>query len=104
MAFGYGLNTLLTGGTLAQSSGTQPVVLTDGQPVFLRMNGALAKADRLRIHAERLWAKAAHIHALLDSQRALGRCPDPATAAKFAVLRTEHSRVRVDTPKPRGQW
>ncbi|MCJ0873947.1 transposase [Streptomyces sp. AP-93] len=93
VAFDYGLNTLLTGGTLTPTGGIQPGVLTDGQPVFLRMNGVLAKADRLRILAEQLWAKAAHLETLLDGQRALGRCLDPATAAKLALLRTEHARV-----------
>ncbi|WP_329386284.1 transposase [Streptomyces sp. NBC_01351] len=93
VAFDYGLNTLLTGGTLTLTGGTQPAVHTDGQPVFLRMNGVLAKADRLRIHAEQLWTKAAHLEHLIDGQRALGLRPDPATVTKLAVLRTEHSRV-----------
>ncbi|MCJ0874212.1 transposase [Streptomyces sp. AP-93] len=93
VAFDYGLNTLLTGGTLTLTGGVQPAVLTDGQPVFLRMDGVLAKADRLRIHAEHLWTKAAHLECLLDGQRVLGRCPDTLTAAKLAVLRTEHARV-----------
>lgn len=93
VAFDYGLNTLLTGGTLTLTSGTQPAVLTDGQPVFLRMNGVLAKADRLRIHAEQLWTKAAHLQHLAEGQHTLGRCPDPTTSAKLAVLRTEHARV-----------
>ncbi|MFD7276630.1 zinc ribbon domain-containing protein [Streptomyces sp. NPDC059862] len=93
LAFDYGLNTLLTGGTLTLTGGTQPTVLTDGQPVFLRVNGVLAKADRLRIHAEHLWAKAAHLQTLIDGQRARGRRPDPWMLAKLAVLRTEHTRV-----------
>ncbi|MCJ0867975.1 transposase [Streptomyces sp. AP-93] len=93
VAFDYGLNTLLTGGTLTVTGGIQPAVVTDGQPVFLRVNGVLAKADRLRIHAEHLWTKAAHLQRLMDGWRAPGRCPDPATAAKLDVLRTEHSRV-----------
>ncbi|MFE2286051.1 zinc ribbon domain-containing protein [Streptomyces sp. NPDC059443] len=93
VAFDYGLNTLLTGGTVTLTGGAQPAVLTDGQSVFLRMNGVLAKADRLRVHGEHLWTKAAHLQALLDGQHALACWPDPATAAKLAVLRTEHARV-----------
>ncbi|MDD9379965.1 zinc ribbon domain-containing protein [Streptomyces sp. ZAF1911] len=93
VAFDYGLNTLLTGGSLTLSSGIQPTVLTDGQPVFLRVNGVLAKADRLRIHAEHLWTKATHLETLLDGRRALGQRPDPAIVTKLAVVRTEHSRV-----------
>ncbi|MEU9717639.1 zinc ribbon domain-containing protein [Streptomyces sp. NPDC047976] len=93
VAFDYGLNTLLTGGTLTQAGGPQSAILTDGQPVFLRMNGALAKADRLRSHAEHLWTKAAHLERLLDGQLILGRSPNPQTAVKLAVLRSEHARV-----------
>ncbi|MCP3753850.1 zinc ribbon domain-containing protein [Streptomyces sp. TBY4] len=93
VAFDYGLNTLLTGGTLTLTGGTQPTVLTDGQPAFLRTNGALAKADRLRVHAEHLWTKAAHLELLLGGQRARGLHPDPAIVTKLAGLRTEHSRV-----------
>jgi hypothetical protein len=93
VAFDYGLNTLLTGGTLTLTGDIQPTVLTDGRPVFLRVDGALAKADRLRIHAEHLWAKAEHLQQLLDGQRARGRRPDPLAVAKLAMLRTEHARV-----------
>ncbi|WP_327258779.1 zinc ribbon domain-containing protein [Streptomyces sp. NBC_01240] len=93
MAFDYGLNTLLTGGTLALSGGVQPAVLTDGQPVFLRVDGVLAKADRLRVLAEHLWAKAAHLQTLVDGQAGQGQRPDPLTVVKPAVLRTEHARV-----------
>ncbi|MCJ0870543.1 zinc ribbon domain-containing protein [Streptomyces sp. AP-93] len=103
VAFDYGLNTLLTGGTLTLTGGIQSAVLTDGQPVFLRMDGVLAKADRLRVHAEHLWAKAAHLECLLDGQRALGRCPDPPTVAKLAVLRTEHAWVSRRRERLNGQ-
>lgn len=71
----------------------QPAVLTDGQPVFFRVDGVLAKADRLRVQAEQLWAKAAHLQALTEGHAASGRRPDPLTAAKLAVLRAEHARV-----------
>ncbi|WP_455353324.1 hypothetical protein [Streptomyces sp. SYSU K217416] len=37
---------------------TQPDVLTDARPVFFRVDGILAKAHRLRVQAEQLWAKA----------------------------------------------
>ncbi|MGW3408644.1 zinc ribbon domain-containing protein [Streptomyces sp. NPDC000888] len=93
VAFDYGLNTLLTGGTLALSGGTQPTVLTDAQPVFFRTDGVLAKADRLRILAERLWAKATRLQALIDGRTGSGLRPDPLTVAKLHVLRTEYARV-----------
>jgi hypothetical protein len=93
VAFDYGLNTLLTGGTLTLTGGTQPTVHTDARPFFLRVNGVLAKADRLRIHAEHLWAKAEHLQTLIDGCHTLGRRPDPAGLAKRAVLREEHARV-----------
>ncbi|MCX5301451.1 transposase [Streptomyces sp. NBC_00193] len=59
----------------------------------VRANGVLAKADRLRILAEHLWTKAAHLETLLGGRRALGLHPDPAIVTKLAVVRTEHSRV-----------
>jgi len=93
VAFDYGLNTLLTGGTLTLDSGVQPVVHTDARPAFLRINGVLAKADRLRIQAERLWAKTAHLQRLVEGHRAAGIRPDPWVVAKLAVLREEHRRV-----------
>ncbi|WKX07169.1 zinc ribbon domain-containing protein [Streptomyces sp. NL15-2K] len=93
VAFDYGLNTLLTGGTLTLTGGTQPAVHTDANPVFFRADGVLAKADRLRVLAEQLWAKAAHLQSLTDGHTASGLRPDPLTAAKLAVLRTEHARV-----------
>ncbi|WP_206306928.1 transposase [Streptomyces sp. F001] len=93
VAFDYGLNTLLTGGTLTLSGGLQPTVLTDAHPVFLRMNGILAKADRLRVHAEQLWAKTAHLERLIDAHHAAGTRPDPLTVAKLGVLRQEHRRI-----------
>ncbi|MGY0062678.1 zinc ribbon domain-containing protein [Streptomyces sp. LZ34] len=93
VAFDYGLNTLLTGGTLALTGGTQPAVHTDASPVFFRVDGVLAKGDRLRVQAEQLWAKAAHLQALIEGHVASGRRPDPLTAAKLAVLRAEHARV-----------
>lgn len=90
VAFDYGLNTLLTGGTLTLTGGMQPVVLTDARPVFLRVDGMLAKADRLRIEAEQLWAKAAHLDALIEGHYTRGSSPDPMDVAKRAVLRAEH--------------
>ncbi|WKX11608.1 zinc ribbon domain-containing protein [Streptomyces sp. NL15-2K] len=93
VAFDYGLNTLLTGGTLTLAGGTQPTVHTNGQPVFFRPDGVLAKADRLRVLAEQLGAKVAHLQSLTDGRTASGLRPDPLTAAKLAVLRTEHARV-----------
>jgi len=54
VAFDYGLNTLLTGGTLTLTGGAQPTVVTDGRPVFFGPDGVLAKADRLRILGEHL--------------------------------------------------
>ncbi|WP_369247773.1 zinc ribbon domain-containing protein [Streptomyces sp. R41] len=93
VAFDYGLNTLLTGGTLTLTGGTQPAVLTDGRPVFLRVDGALAKADRLRIEAEQLWTKTAHLDILIEGHHTQGSRPDPMDVAKLAVLRTEHRWV-----------
>ncbi|MHA5049341.1 zinc ribbon domain-containing protein [Streptomyces sp. SD15] len=90
VAFDYGLNTLLTGGTLTLTGGAQPVVLTDARPVFLRVDGALAKADRLRIEAEQLWTKAAHLDTLIEGQYTQGSRPDAMDVAKRAVLRAEH--------------
>ncbi|GGL09557.1 transposase [Streptomyces flaveus] len=92
VAFDYGLNTLLTGGTLTLTGGTQPTALTDGKPVFLRVDGVLAKADRLRIIGEQLWTKATHLQTLIDGHYH-GSRPDPADVAKLAVLREEHRRV-----------
>ncbi|WP_330299091.1 transposase [Streptomyces sp. NBC_00503] len=103
VAFDYGLNTLLTGGTLTLTGDTQPTVLTDGQPVFLRANGVLAKADRLRIHAEHLWTKAAHLQRLIDGRHAPGRSPDSLTVAELAVLRAEHARVSRRRERLNGQ-
>ncbi|MFD8380678.1 hypothetical protein ACFV2X_19360 [Streptomyces sp. NPDC059679] len=51
------MNTLFTGGTLHLTHEAQPRVLTDAQPVYFRAGGVLAKADRLRIHAERISAR-----------------------------------------------
>ncbi|WP_406429357.1 transposase [Streptomyces sp. NBC_01589] len=93
VAFDYGLNTLLTGGTLTLSGGVQRDVLTDGRPVCFRVDGVLAKADRLRVLTEQIWAKAAHLQALIEGRAEHGRRPDPLTAEKLAVLRTEHGRV-----------
>ncbi|WP_322725413.1 zinc ribbon domain-containing protein [Streptomyces spongiae] len=93
VAFDYGLNTLLTGGTLTLSGGQQPTVITDGRPVFFRPDGALAKADRLRILGEQLWAKTAHLQSLLNGRAAAGQRPEPSTTAKLAVLEAEHAAV-----------
>jgi putative transposase-like DNA-binding protein len=93
VAFDYGLNTLLTGGTLTLEGGPQPVVHTDGRPAFLRINGVLAKADRLRIQAEQLWTKVAHLQRLAEGRRAAGIRPAPLVVAKLTVLREEHRRI-----------
>ncbi|WP_307181108.1 zinc ribbon domain-containing protein [Streptomyces canus] len=93
VAFDYGLNTLLTGGTLTLGGGEQPGVITDARPVFLRTDGILAKADRLRVQAEQLWTKAAHLERLLQGSLARGVHPDPLMVAKLTVLREEHRRV-----------
>jgi hypothetical protein len=93
VAFDYGLNTLLTGGTLTLTGGAQPTVLTDGQPVFFRPNGVLAKADRLRILAEHLWTKTTHLQSLVDGRAMAGQRPEPLTTAKLTVLKAEHAAV-----------
>jgi hypothetical protein len=93
VAFDYGLNTLLTGGVLTLIGGARPTVVTDGRPVFFRPDGVLAKAHRLRIHAEHLWTKAAHLQALVEGRTAAGQRPGPLTAAKLAVLKAEHTAV-----------
>ncbi|WP_067015502.1 zinc ribbon domain-containing protein [Streptomyces dysideae] len=93
VAFDYGLNTLLTGGTLTLTGGAQPTVLTDGHPVFFRPDGVLAKADRLRLLGEQLWTKTVHLQALLDGRTMAGQWPEPLTTAKLAVLQAEHAAV-----------
>ncbi|WP_371548588.1 zinc ribbon domain-containing protein [Streptomyces sp. NBC_00554] len=93
VAFDYGLNTLLTGGTVTLTGGSQPTVATDGRPVFFRPGGILAKADRLRILGEHLWTKAAHLQALVGGRTAAGHGPEPLTTAKLAVLQAEHAAV-----------
>jgi IS605 OrfB family transposase len=98
VAFDYGLNTLLTGGSLTLSDGVQPHVLTDARPVF-RPDGVLAKVDRQRVLAEQIWAKSAHLQILIEGHVASGRRPHQLTAEKLAVLRTEHARVS----RKRGQ-
>ncbi|WP_406217221.1 zinc ribbon domain-containing protein [Streptomyces canus] len=93
IAFDYGLGTLLTGGTLTLTGGAQPSVITDGQPVFFRPDGILAKADRLRILAQHLWTKTAHLQALVDGRTMAGQWPEPSTCATLAVLKAEHAAV-----------
>lgn len=99
VAFDYGLNTLLTGGTLTLTGGAQPTVLTDGRPVFFRPDGILAKADRLRILGEHLWTKSTHLQALIDGRTMAGQWPKPSTCAKLAVLKAEHAAVSMRRTK-----
>ncbi|MFI6057110.1 transposase [Streptomyces sp. NPDC051286] len=99
VAFDWGLNTLLTGGTLRLTDEPQPRALTDGQPLFLRVNGALAKADRLRLNGERISARIDRLQTLVNSRRARGLRPDPWVVAKLAVL--EQERVRVASRRSR---
>jgi hypothetical protein len=93
VAFDYGINTALTGGTPHLTGGLQPQVLTDARPVFFRPTGALAKESRLRALAERLWAKAEHLRRLIEGRAAAGLPADPWTAAKHQALTVEHARV-----------
>ncbi|WP_405519412.1 zinc ribbon domain-containing protein [Streptomyces canus] len=99
VAFDYGLGTLLTGGTLTLTGGAQPTVITDGQPVFFRPDGVLAKADRLRILGEHLWTKTAHLQALVDGRTMAGQWPAPSTCAKLAALKVDHAAVSMRRSK-----
>ncbi|MGW0823015.1 zinc ribbon domain-containing protein [Streptomyces sp. NPDC002845] len=93
VAFDWGLNTLLTGGTLHLTGETQPRVLTGGHPLSFRAAGVLAKADRLRLHAERIDARIDQLHILITSRQERGMRPNPWLVAKLAVLQTERERV-----------
>ncbi|MGW3659697.1 zinc ribbon domain-containing protein [Streptomyces sp. NPDC005151] len=57
------------------------------------MNGVLAKADRLRLHGERISARIDRLQTLIASRRARGIRPDPWVTAKLAVLERERQRV-----------
>jgi IS605 OrfB family transposase len=68
-------------------------VIADARSMFFRPNGVLAKADRLRVQAEQLWAKAARLQTLIDGRTEHGQRPDPLTMAKLQMLQAEHSQV-----------
>ncbi|MFF4574425.1 zinc ribbon domain-containing protein [Streptomyces sp. NPDC001410] len=93
VAFDWGLNTLLTGGTLRLTDETQPRVLTDARPVFFRAAGVLAKADRLRILGERIGARIDRLRTLIASREDRGERPSPHLVAKLALLETERDRI-----------
>ncbi|KAK1185116.1 zinc ribbon domain-containing protein [Streptomyces sp. NBS 14/10] len=93
VAFDWGLNTLLTGGTLHLTHETQPRALTDGHPVYFRAGGVLSKADRLRIHGEHISARIDQLGVLIASRQERGMRPNPWLVAKLAVLQTEQERV-----------
>ncbi|MFE1307934.1 hypothetical protein [Streptomyces sp. NPDC058755] len=57
VAFDWGLNTLLTGGTLHLTDEAQPRVVTDARPLSFRAAGVLAKSDRLRLIGEHIGAR-----------------------------------------------
>ncbi|MER6080278.1 zinc ribbon domain-containing protein [Streptomyces sp. NPDC001833] len=93
VAFGWGLNTLLTGGTLHLTDETQPRVLTDKHPLSFRAAGVLAKSDRLRRIGEHISARIDRLRILIASRRERGAHPSPWLVAKLAVLETERDRV-----------
>ncbi|MPY39679.1 hypothetical protein FNH04_07015 [Streptomyces phyllanthi] len=93
VAFDWDLNTLLTGGTLHLTGETQPRVLTGGQPLSFRAAGVLAKADRLRLHAERIGARIDRLRILIASRQERGMRPSPWLVAKLAVLQAEWERI-----------
>lgn len=93
VAFDWGLNTLLTGGTLRLTDEVQPRVVTDAKPVSFRAAGVLAKADRLRILGERIGARIDRLRILIASRQERGMRPDPWLVAKLAVLQAERDRV-----------
>ncbi|MGO4427188.1 hypothetical protein AB4Z54_52915, partial [Streptomyces sp. MCAF7] len=68
-------------------------MLTDGKPVYFRAGGVLAKADRLRIHAEHISARIDQLRTLIASRQERGMRPNPWLVAKLAVLQTERERV-----------
>lgn len=93
VAFDWGLNTLLTGGTLHLTDEAQPRVVTDGHPLYFRAAGVLAKADRLRILSEHIGARIDRLRVLITSRQERGRRPSPLLLAKLAVLQAERERV-----------
>ncbi|MFD7440858.1 transposase [Streptomyces sp. NPDC059909] len=93
VAFDWGLNTLLTGGTLTLSNEPQPRVLTDAHPVYFRANGVIAKSDRLRRHSEAIDARIDHLRTLAASCRQRGRRPNPHLLTKLAVLERERRHI-----------
>ncbi|KAK1185465.1 transposase [Streptomyces sp. NBS 14/10] len=93
VAFDWGLNTMLTGGALHLTGEAQPRVLTDGHPVYFRAGGVLAKADRLRVHAEHISARIDQLRTLIASRQERGMRPNPWLVAKLTVLEAERERV-----------
>ncbi|WP_409467264.1 hypothetical protein [Streptomyces sp. HC307] len=93
VAFDWGLNTLLTGGTLHLTDEVQPRVVTDGRPVSFRAAGVLAKADRLRLHGEHITARIDRLRTLITSRQERGMPPNLWLTAKLTVLQTERDRV-----------
>ncbi|MGO4758100.1 transposase, partial [Streptomyces sp. 2MCAF27] len=93
VAFDWGLNTLLTGGTLHLTDEAQPRVVTDGRPVYFRAAGVLAKADRLRIHGEHISARIGQLRTLIASRQERGMRQNSWLVAKLAVLQAERERV-----------
>ncbi|MFF0081371.1 transposase [Streptomyces canus] len=93
VAFDWGLNTLLTGGTLHLTDEAQPRVVTDAQPVSFRATGVLAKADRLRTLSEHIAARIDRLRTLITSRQERGQRPDPLLLAKLAVLEDERDRI-----------
>ncbi|MEU5026943.1 hypothetical protein [Streptomyces milbemycinicus] len=98
VAFDWGLNTLLTGGTLHLTNETQPRVMTDAQPMAFRAAGVLAKADRLRIHSEHITARIDRLRTLITSRQGRGWRPDPLLVAKLAILRRSGNASRGAVP------
>ncbi|WP_216372970.1 zinc ribbon domain-containing protein [Streptomyces tailanensis] len=93
VAFDWGLNTLLTGGTLRLTGEIQPRVLTDGHPLSFRAAGVLAKSDRLRLIGEHIGARIDRLRILIASRQERGMRPSPWLAGKLAVLESERERV-----------
>lgn len=93
VAFDWGLNTLLTGGTLHLTDESQPRVLTDGKPVYFRAGGVLAKTGRLRILGEHIGDRIGRLRILITSREELGKRASPWLVAKLAVLQAERDRV-----------
>ncbi|MER7842301.1 zinc ribbon domain-containing protein, partial [Streptomyces sp. NPDC096040] len=93
VAFDWGLNTLLTGGTLTLTGGAQPHVTAGARSVAFRADGVLAKGHRLRIQGEHLTARIERLSTLAASRRERGMRPDPWQSAKLAVLEVERDRI-----------